>query len=242
MKVKFLNIIQSTFYIFIWITIIYYHYLYINIVNPFKIETIKISGNKFIHLEDIDNSINDLIYNKNLLNVEFEKIQKKISEIKFINSVKIYHEIPSTIKIDIIEKKPIALINDKKNNYFIDNNKDVIKADIKSINYFVDTPIISTKNKNFDIALSKNLVLSIYNSNFNLYKQLNEIIYQDNDIRLFFNNNTEVKFKISNYKNGLIKLFSFVKQISPAEKLEKYEYIDLSINNQVIVKEKKIKT
>ena len=83
--------------------------------------------------------------------------------------------------------------------------------------------------------------LSIYNFDSNLYNQLNELIYQNNQITLLFNNHTKVKIDKDDYQKGLVKFFSFISQISDNNNLKIYKYIDLSIDNQIIVKEKKIK-
>ena len=240
MKNRLLNITNLLISSSIWIAIIYFNYNYIINTDPFKIDTVDIEGNDYIKDSDIITSIEKLIENKNLLNIEINKIQESVSRNKFIKSVRIYKKIPSIIKIDISEIKPIALINDKNKNYFIDINENIIEADINSINHFINTPIISSCN-NLDLGLSKEIILSIYNYDSNLYNQLNELIYQNNLITLLFNNQTKVKIDKTNYKKGLMKFFSFVNQISGNNNLKIYKYIDLSIDNQIIVNEKKIK-
>ena len=240
MKNRFLHIANLILSSFIWIAIIYFNYTYIKKSDPFKVKIIDINGNDFIKELEIISSIEKLIKNKNLINVEIEKIQQALSEKKFIESARVYKKIPSTIKIDISEIIPIALINDEINNYFIDENKNIIDADINAINHFINTPIISSYN-NLDLGLSKEIILSIYNFDSNLYNQLNELIYQNNQITLLFNNHTKVKIDKTDYQKGLIKFFSFINQISGNNNLKIYKYIDLSIDNQIVVKEKKMK-
>ena len=83
--------------------------------------------------------------------------------------------------------------------------------------------------------------MSIYKYNQEVYNQLNELIYEDNFISLIFNNHTKVKINKDNYKKDLMKFYSFINQIINTENISIYEYIDLSISNQIIVKERKIK-
>ena len=83
--------------------------------------------------------------------------------------------------------------------------------------------------------------MSIYKHNEEIYNQLNELIYEDSFISLIFNNHTKVKINKNNYTKDLIKFYSFINQIVNTENINIYEYIDLSISNQIIVKERKIK-
>ena len=83
--------------------------------------------------------------------------------------------------------------------------------------------------------------MSIYKYNEEIYNQLNELIYEDGFISLIFNNHTKVKINKNNYTKDLIKFYSFINQIVNTENISIYEYIDLSISNQIIVKERKRK-
>ena len=130
-------------YSIFWVAIFYSSYSYLKTIKPFQIKNIIINGNEFIETKSILGSIQILLDNKNLFNTEIEELKNILNKNKFIDNVKIYSLLPSTIKINIIEKKPIALINNNNNRYFIDNNSNIIEADIKSINHFINTPIIN---------------------------------------------------------------------------------------------------
>ena len=241
MKNNQINFKIIILYSIFWVGVFYSNYSYLKIIKPFQIKNIDISGNDFIETKSILNSIQILVDNKNLFNTEVQKIKNILNSNKFINNVKIYSLVPSTIKINIIEKNPIALINNNNKSYFIDDNSNIIEADIKSINYFVNTPIITSNNNNIDNNLSKKIVMSIYKYNEEIYNQLNELIYEDSFISLIFNNHTKVKINKNNYTKDLMKFYSFINQIVNTENISVYEYIDLSISNQIIVKERKRK-
>jgi len=241
MKNNQINFKIIILYSIFWVGVFYSNYRYLKIIKPFQIKNIDITGNDFIETKNILNSIQTLVDNKNLFNTEVEEIKNILNRNKFINNVKIYSLLPSTIKIDIMEKKPIALINNNNKNYFIDDNSNIIEADVKSINYFVNTPIITSNNNNIDNNLSKKIVMSIYKHNEEIYNQLNELIYEDSFISLIFNNHTKVKINKNNYTKDLMKFYSFINQIVNTENISIYEYIDLSISNQIIVKERKRK-
>ena len=241
MKNNQINFKITILYSIFWVAIFYSSYSYLKTIKPFQIKNIIINGNEFIETKSILASIQILLDNKNLFNTEIEELKNILNKNKFIDNVKIYSLLPSTIKINIIEKKPIALINNNNNSYFIDNNSNIIEADIKSINHFINTPIITSNNNSIDNNLSKTIIMSIYKYNQEVYNQLNELIYEDNYISLIFNNHTKVKINKNNYKKDLMKFYSFINQIINTENISIYEYIDLSISNQIIVKERKIK-
>ena len=241
MKNNQINFKITILYSIFWVAIFYSSYSYLKTIKPFQIKNIIINGNEFIETKSILASIQILLDNKNLFNTEIEELKNILNKNKFIDNVKIYSLLPSTIKINIIEKKPIALINNNNNSYFIDNNSSIIEADIKSINHFINTPIITSNNNSIDNNLSKTIIMSIYKNNEEVYNQLNELIYEDTFISLIFNNHTKVKINKDNYKKDLMKFYSFINQIINTENISIYEYIDLSISNQIIVKERKIK-
>ena len=108
-------------------------------------------------------------------------------------------------------------------------------TDQKGLRYKLEFNIIADNN------LSKKIVMSIYKHNEEIYNQLNELIYEDSFISLIFNNHTKVKINKNNYTKDLIKFYSFINQIVNTENINIYEYIDLSISNQIIVKERKRK-
>ena len=69
------------------------------------------------------------------------------------------------------------------------------------------------------------------------YNTLNEIIIKP-DSWEFASNSTKIYNKNAYVKNQLIILQNFESTIYPVKTLQDYSYIDLRINNQVIVKEK----
>ena len=56
----------------------------------------------------------------------------------------------------------------------------------------------------------------------------------------FIKNKATIKLSIDNIENNTIKLIEFDKQLNSEHDIRSYENIDLTIPNQIIVKEKTI--
>ena len=87
------------------------------IISQFNIKEIKIENNSLLETEDIIKSLKP-IYNKNLVNLNYGEIEEKLSKKSFIESFNIKKKYPSTLQINIVEKKPIAILQNKKKNTF----------------------------------------------------------------------------------------------------------------------------
>ena len=57
------------------------------------------------------------LYGKNLLFLKNDEIEKALMEIDLIESFNLKKNYPGKIKIKIFEKKPIAILQDKKRNF-----------------------------------------------------------------------------------------------------------------------------
>ena len=81
--------------------------------SKLKIDKIIIENNTFIEEKEIIKKLS-FLYDSNLFLLEKDKIKKKLNEIGFINSFQIKKVYPNKIKIKVFEKKPIAILQDKK--------------------------------------------------------------------------------------------------------------------------------
>ena len=77
-------------------------------------------------------------------------------------------------------------------------------------------------------------------NNIQFYNDINEIKLKDNNMFLIIKNNTIIKLRRDNIENNMLKLIEFVKEINNYNSIKSYKYINLSIPNQIIVKEKTI--
>jgi len=88
----------------------------LNSISKFNlnIKKIIIQNNSIVSSEEIKKKL-DFLNNTNLFLLNTKDISKNITEISFIESFTLKKVYPSTIKINIVEKKPIAIIHEKKN-------------------------------------------------------------------------------------------------------------------------------
>tara|TARA_B000000437_G_scaffold104169_1_gene75659 strand:- start:226 stop:930 length:705 start_codon:yes stop_codon:yes gene_type:complete len=222
------NILQKLIFkltvIVLCASFIYSNYLYIKMSNKFKLNKIDIIGNNYINNEIILNTIEPHL-SDDIRKIKIEKIKQKLIKNNFIDKIKIYKQIPSKITIEIDEKNPIALVNDYKKNYFIDSNKNIIPADLSSINFYINIPIVSA-DKKINTTKTFNIISSIYKNNYKIYENLNEVIFENKKIKLIFNNLTKVIINDKNFNEELNSFFAFTKQVNM--NLESYNYLDFS--------------
>ena len=86
------------------------------------------------------------------------------------------------------------------------------------------------------------LLVKILNNSNLIYEKLNEVQYLADKIILVLNNNTKIILKTKSYKNDLNKFLNFNDQVLIKNKIniDEYRYIDVSIPQQIITREKKI--
>ena len=214
---------------------------YLKVIKPFKINHIDIEGNNYISKNIIKNKIKDQINNKSILNVDFETIKKILNNDNYIYKTKIYTKIPSTILINISEIEPIGLLEKNDSTFFLDQDLNFINADYRAINYFSNTPVITNlNNQELDLLKIKDISQQIIKNN-KIYNQLNEIRLQEEKIILIVNNNTKIILSNNKYKTSIKYFLQFNNDIIKNQKIEQYKYIDVSIPNQIVIKENEIK-
>ncbi len=210
--------------------------LYIDKTNLFKLKKINISGNNFLNEDKIKNILEEY-KNTTLINLEIKKIEQSLNNHSYIRASKIYKILPNIISVEVKEITPIALFEDNKTYYFLDQKGNNIKANIDAINYF-SVPIIS--NNSSDI---KNTLVDILNviksKDIKFYNIINEIKVQNEMIFLEIDKGTKIKINKSSSCNDIYKLLSFLKTIKNNKDITDYKYVDLTIPKQIIVKENK---
>ena len=84
-----------------------------NFTSKYDIKKVIIENNSIIDKKEIENKL-FFLYEKNLFFLKTLDIETKLKEFNFIESFEIKKIYPNIIKIKISEKKPIAVIQNKK--------------------------------------------------------------------------------------------------------------------------------
>lgn len=165
---------------------------------------------------------------------------------------------PSELVIEIVEKRPLAVVNLENEIKLIDEELEVFPY--KNVNKIYDLPVISgiklsskesqtLKLTSQEIRTAMFIIMNTYLKNKILYNSISEINFSDLSAIVVYTN--EVPFpcylpregeSITNkdYQktllNRLVFLNNYLRQIYPDNKDKKINYVDLRYSNQVVVK------
>ena len=194
------------------------------VISKLNLETIVIENNLLLKDKDIKNLLIP-IYNKNLLFLDNIEVKKILMQNSFIDSFKIKKKYPSTLKIQIFEKRPIAIIFNKKNKFYLSEKIELIE--FKNLPNYQTLPYVLGNADNFKIFYT-----NLKNINFPLDIITKYIFYESNRWDLETKNNQVIKLPSENYTKSLENYL----KLKSKNNFEKYKLFDYRINNQLILK------
>ena len=194
------------------------------VISKFNVKKIEIENNFFIKDENIQKILSQFL-NKNLILLKNSEIEKVLLESNFIESFDIKKKYPDILKIRIYEKKPIAILIDKKKKYYLSEKIKLIE--------FINLPISENLpyvlgNKDEFKILHENMV----KINFPFDQIKKYTLYETNRWDLETKNNILIKLPTDNYLKSLENFLS----IKNKKNIQKYKVFDYRINNQIILK------
>ena len=90
-----------------------------------NVKAISIENTFTLDDDEIKTKLN-FLYDENLFFLDLDKIKQYLKQETFIESYTLKKIYPSTLKIIITEKKPIAILQNKKNKFYISDKGDLI--------------------------------------------------------------------------------------------------------------------
>ena len=196
------------------------------LISNFNIKEIEIENNFFLKETDLKKQLIP-IYGKNLLFLNNGNIKKILLKNSFIESFYIQKKYPNTLKIKIYEKKPIAILIDKKKKFYLSDKIDLIK--FENIKKFQNLPYVLGNKKEFKI-LYKNLKIAKFPTE--LIK--NYTLYESKRWDLQTIDKKVIKLPIKNYIESL-KNFMMIINNKNFTKYSIFDYrIKRSINFEII--------
>ncbi len=188
-----------------------------------NIKKIIIEKNYIISTNKILKKLNFLL-NENLFLINLDEIQNSLKDVDFIESFSIKKIYPNTIKIIVTEKKPIAILQNKKKKFYISDKGDSI--DFKKIKLFESLPLVFGGENEFYTFY--NDILSI---NFPMNTVEKFYFFESGRWDIILRNKKIVKLPIENYLPSL-KNFLLSQNNN---NFDKYKTFDYRIKDQLIL-------
>ena len=193
-------------------------------ISKFNLKKIIIENNFLLKDKDLKNLLAP-IYGKNLLFLKNVEVKKALMKNNFIESFNIKKKYPSTLKIQIFEKKPIAILFDKKNKFYLSERLDLIE--FKNLPNYQNLPYIIGNKDDFETFYNN---LKKINFPFDIVVKYS--LYESKRWDLETKNNEVIKLPSKNYIESLENYINLKNKSS----FEKYKIYDYRINNQLILK------
>ncbi|MBN2029930.1 FtsQ-type POTRA domain-containing protein [bacterium] len=209
----------------------------------FQIRKIEIEGNELFSDQEILD-MGGLDLKADIWKVNLNKVGNQIGGQPFIEQVYIERLFPDILRINILEKHPVALLQFESTFYCIDR-EGLILPSITGKNY--DLPILSGNFKGGIHVGSRvrgnvigqglqfiNLVLNFCPS---IYSQISEVVVGREEGLLLYTNQTTVPVWLGNeeYVRKIHYLKAILVELTIQEKFSQVRYIDLRFGDQVVV-------
>ena len=194
------------------------------VISKLNVKKINIENNFFLKDEDIKKLLIS-VYNKNLFFLKSTEIQKELTKNSFIESYKIKKKYPNTLNIEIFEKKPIAILINKKKKFYLSEKIDLFEF----INHsdYQHLPYVFGDQEKF-----KDFYENLKKINFPFESIEKYTLYELNRWDLETKNNKIIKLPSKNY----IKSLESYLNLKNKNGFGKYELFDYRIRNQLILK------
>lgn len=192
--------------------------------SQFTIKKIIVENNSILDEETIKKELT-FLYDANLFFLRLNKIKINLENIDFIKSFEVKKIYPNKIKIKIFEKKPIAVIQYKKEKKYFTEDGDVIK--FVNLEDFDNLPLVFGDYENFRIFQK-----SLKNINFPFDQVKKFYFFESKRWDLVTTRNQTIKLPTNNYEKSLKNFINLKEQAN----FEKYKTFDYRITGQLILK------
>ena len=193
-------------------------------ISKFNLKKINIENNFLLSKKDIKKLLIP-IYDTNLIILRNKEIENLLTKNSLIESFNIKKKYPNALKIKIFEKKPIAILQNKKKKFYLSEKIDLIE--FKDLPDYQNLPYIFGNKDEFEIFYNNLIEI---NFPFNQIKKYT--LYETNRWDLLTKNNNMIKLPSKNYIESLKNYLN----LQNKNDFRKYKIFDYRINNQLILK------
>ena len=117
-------------------------------ISRLNIKKIIVENNSLVEKKDVKKLLLP-IYGKNIIFLDNKEIEKALTQNSFIETFEVKKKYPETLKIRIFEKKPIAILLNKKGKFYLSDKIELIE--FKNIKKYQDLPYVSGNRGEFKI-------------------------------------------------------------------------------------------
>ena len=188
-----------------------------------NIQKIKIENNSVIDSDKIKKKLS-FLYEENLFFLNINDIKENLNDETFIESFSIKKIYPNKIKLIIVEKKPIAILHNKKKKFYISDKGDLIK--FINLQIYNDLPTVFGDGKNF-----YSLFQELQNIRFPLEMIKSFYFFESGRWDLIMYDDKIIKLPINNY---IFSLNNFM-ELKSNSKFNNYKIFDYRIKDQLIL-------
>ena len=192
--------------------------------SKFSVEKIIIENNSIIKKKELKEKLSFLL-ETNLFFLRTNEIESKLVEIDLIESFDLKKIYPNKIILKILEKKPVAILQNKQDKKYYTDSDDIIK--FFQHDEFENLPLVFANKENFKFFLKDLTAL-----NFPLDELKKLYFFESKRWDLLTKNNKTIKLPINEYHDSLKNFLDIRNKAS----FEKYKIFDYRINNQLILK------
>ena len=193
-------------------------------ITKFNIIEINIENNSLIKNIELQNSLQS-IYNKNLIFLKKNEIEEILKQNSLIESFKIKKIYPSSLNIEIFEKKPFAILIQKKKKFYISDKIELINY--RKIKNYENLPFIFGSQKEFAIFYKN---LKKINFPFDIIKKYT--FFESKRWDLETSDGIIIKLPDDNYIESLQNYL----EVKNKNSFKKYVVFDYRIKDQLILK------
>ncbi len=188
-----------------------------------NIQKIKIENNSVIESDKIKKKLS-FLYEENLFFLNINDIKENLNDETFIESFSIKKIYPNKIKLIIVEKKPIAILHNKKKKFYISDKGDLIK--FINLEIYNDLPTVFGDGENF-----YSLFKELQNIRFPLEMIKSFYFFESGRWDLIMYDDKIIKLPINNY---IFSLNNFM-ELKSNSKFNNYKIFDYRIKDQLIL-------
>ena len=212
----------------------------------FELGELSISGENFLAKSEYNEIIGSIDV-KSIKGFDIEDLSERLELNPFVKAVRVSKHYPSTIKIEIVEREPIAIINNKIQ-LMIDDNAIVLPNNTTIENSLI--PILSGFNPATDLYPLGQITYSIKvkeaieilayikNNYSNFYDEISELtINKDDEYEIIL---SEEPTRVILGKNNISKKIKILKNFDKAlgqRQLTSYRLLDMRYSKQLIAME-----